>query len=94
MANLISERLISQTTYRIKLRLKEITTGRHTGMIDIDLGTITTSDIKIVTGSLYETGGNEGKTSGWGFLADIIEGAAAHTNNYFGAISACDPSKP
>jgi hypothetical protein len=62
--------------------------------VDIDLGTITTSDIKVVTGSLYETGGNEGKTSGWGFLVDIIEGAAAHTNNYFGAISACDPSKP
>ncbi|KAE8445677.1 hypothetical protein EG329_012975 [Mollisiaceae sp. DMI_Dod_QoI] len=58
-----------------------------------DSGTVQTSDMKIVTGRLYETGGNEGDKSGWGLAFDIIEGLPAHYT-YFGAISGCDPNAP
>ncbi|KAF8858930.1 alpha/beta-hydrolase [Acephala macrosclerotiorum] len=58
-----------------------------------DSSMVKTSDMKVVTGALYETGGNEGDKSGLGLLIDIAEGLPAHFI-YFGAISGCNPLAP
>lgn len=62
--------------------------------IDKNLGTVATSDIKIIEGSLYETAGNEGAKSGLGPVVDIAKGGIAAHGQYFGAISACSSKAP
>ena len=51
------------------------------------------NDIKRVDGSLTSTAGNEGDTSGLGFVVDVLTGIKAHST-YFGPISACESTAP
>lgn len=61
--------------------------------IDTDTIPVPAASMEVIDGSLFETSGNEGDTSGWGLLVDVIEGAGAH-NTYFGPIDGCDSSAP
>ncbi|KUJ18390.1 alpha/beta-hydrolase [Mollisia scopiformis] len=56
-------------------------------------GTVQASDMLVVTGRLYETGGNEGDKTGLGVVVDLIEGLPAHYV-YFNPISGCDANAP
>jgi hypothetical protein len=47
----------------------------------------------VVTGSLYETDGNEGDKSGWGLAVNIIEELPAHFV-YFNPIAGCNSNRP
>lgn len=58
---------------------------------------VATSDMKVVEGRLFETGGNEGTRSSFGFFGDLIKGGLAAHKDYFLKISSCsseDPSQP
>lgn len=61
--------------------------------IDTDTLPVPASLIKNVTGSLYETGGNEGDNSGWGILIDLVQGIGAH-NVYFVLQDSCTSTAP
>jgi hypothetical protein len=60
---------------------------------DIDDSTVTNTDIKVVTGTLFERSGNEGQRSGLTWIGDVIEGLPAH-HQYFGPISNCTSTAP
>jgi hypothetical protein len=61
--------------------------------ISLDDGTPTTTDIQKIDATLFSTAGNEGQTTGDGFIADVIAGFPAHMN-YFGEIASCSPDPP
>lgn len=50
---------------------------------------MSSSDMKVVQGSLFETAGNEGTNSALGLVGEVFEGGVAAHGLYFGKISAC-----
>lgn len=61
--------------------------------INIDKGTVGTSNVVQVNANLFSKAGNEGKTSGLGVIVDILTGVDAH-GLYFGKISGCNSAAP
>jgi hypothetical protein len=56
--------------------------------------TAAASDMKVITGSLFETGGNEGMNSKLGFIGDVAEGGVTAHGQYLFAISSCSSKAP
>ncbi|KAH8687608.1 Alpha/Beta hydrolase protein [Tricladium varicosporioides] len=61
--------------------------------ININEGTVGTSNVVQVDANLFSKAGNEGKTSGLGVIVDILTGVDAH-GLYFGKISGCNSAAP
>jgi hypothetical protein len=61
--------------------------------VDTNTVPVPSASIKVVTGSLYEKGGNEGATGILGVIGNVIKGIPAH-HSYFGPIDGCNTAAP
>ena len=62
--------------------------------ISKDQGTVSTSDMKVVEGTLFSKDGNEGTNSALGLVGELFEGGVAAHGVYLGKISGCSSKAP